>query len=165
MITAALLASTLQTATPLVGRGQSTERTVFQTSQPYSDRINSRADVAIVYGIDKTMPDRVKSWRDRGYHVHLMTGVAWGQYQDYYYGRFDGVNHEDEAQTRPNGDKIGHGGDVYYMSPGVNYGKFLATGVRRALEAGVEAVHLEEPVLDRRWLWRRVQARVAKLLP
>lgn len=121
------------------------ERTVFQTGSTYSDRINLRADVAIVYGIDKTMPDRVKAWRDRGYRVHLMTGVAWGGYQDYYYGRWDGINHEDEAQTRRNGEKIGHGGDVYYMSPGENYGKFLATGVRRALEAGVEAVHLEEP--------------------
>jgi hypothetical protein len=124
---------------------QSKERTVFQTGSPYSDRINSRADVAIVYGIDKTMPDRIKTWRDRGYRIHLMTGVAWGEYQDYYYGRFDGVNHEDEAQTRQNGEKIGHGGDVYYMSPGKNYGKFLSVGVRRALEAGVEAVHLEEP--------------------
>ncbi|HWD41175.1 MAG TPA: hypothetical protein VG944_20165, partial [Fimbriimonas sp.] len=69
----------------------------------------------------------------------------WGEYQDYYYGRFDGVNHEDEAQTRQNGEKIGHGGDVYYMSPGKNYGKYLSVGVRRALDAGVEAVHLEEP--------------------
>lgn len=129
---------------------QTLERTCFQTGRPYSDRVNIRADVAIVYGIDKTMPERVKSWRDRGYQVHLMTGVAWGEYQDYYYGRFDGVNHEDEAQTKSNGEKIGHGGDVYYMSPGVNYGKFLSVGVLKALDAGVEAVHLEEPEF---WSW------------
>lgn len=121
------------------------ERTVFQTGAPYSDRLNLRSDVAIVYGFDKTMPARVKSWRDKGYKVHLMTGVAWGEYQDYYYGRWDGINHEDEAQTRKNREKVGHGGDVYYMSPGKNYGKYLAEGVRRALEVGVEAVHLEEP--------------------
>ena len=121
------------------------ERTVFQTSSSYSDRINLRADVAIVYGFDKGMPDRVKAWRNRGYKVHLMTGVAWGEYQDYYFGRWDGINHEDEAQTRKNGEKVGHGKDVYYMSPGKNYGKYLAEGVRRALEVGVEAVHLEEP--------------------
>jgi hypothetical protein len=71
--------------------------------------------------------------------------VAWGEYQDYLYGRFDGINHEDEAQTQQNGEKIGHGGDVYYMSPGINYGRFLCVGVQRALDAGVEAVHLEEP--------------------
>jgi len=121
------------------------ERTVFQTGHTYTDRINLRADVAIVYGFDKTMPDRVKAWRDRGYKIHLMTGVAWGEYQDYYFGRWDGVNHEDEAQTRRNGEKVGHGKDVYYMSPGKNYGKYLAEGVRRAMDVGVEAVHLEEP--------------------
>ncbi len=91
------------------------------------------------------MPARVESWRKRGYCIHLMTGVAWGEYQDYLYGRFDGVNHEDEAQTERDGRKIGHGGDVWYMSPGISYGKFLCVGVQRALDAGVEAVHLEEP--------------------
>ena len=121
------------------------ERTVFQTAHPYADRIDLRADVAIVYGIDKEMPERIKSWRDRGYKIHLMTGVAWGEYQDYVYGRWDGVNHEDEAQTERNGEKIGHGRDVWYMSPGKDYGKYLASGVRKALDAGVEAVHLEEP--------------------
>ncbi len=125
--------------------GQANERTVFQTGSTYTDRINLRADVAIVYGIDKTMPARIKAWRDKGYRIHLMTGVAWGEYQDYYFGRWDGINHEDEAQTRANGEKIGHGGDVYYMSPGANYGKYLAEGIKRALDAGVEAVHLEEP--------------------
>ncbi len=121
------------------------ERTVFQTGSTYKDRINIRAKVAIVYGIDKSMPERVLAWRKRGYKIHLMTGVAWGEYQDYYYGRWDGINHEGEVQTRQNGEKVGHGGDVYYMSPGASYGKYLAAGVRRALEVGVEAVHLEEP--------------------
>lgn len=125
--------------------GQKLERTVFQTGANYSDRINLRADVAIVYGFDKGMPARVRAWKSRGYKVHLMTGVAWGEYQDYYFGRWDGLNHEDEAQARSTGEKVGHGKDVYYMSPGKNYGKYLADGVRRALEVGVEAVHLEEP--------------------
>src|SRR6185369_15521537 len=124
---------------------QHLERTSFQTSQPWSPNGNLRADVAMVYGIDKTLPDRVKSWRDRGYRVHLMTGVSWGSYQDYLYGRFDGTNHEDNAQTDRNGKKISHGGDVYYMCPAPNYGEFLSAGVQRGLDAGVEAVHLEEP--------------------
>ena len=121
------------------------ERTIFQTGRPYSERIDLRADVAVVYGIDAGMPERIKSWRDKGYRIHLMTGVAWGEYQDYVFGRWDGVNHEDEAQTESNGAKIGHGKDVFYMSPGKDYGRYLAVGVRKALDAGVEAVHLEEP--------------------
>jgi hypothetical protein len=145
MLLPILMTLALAQSTPLQDPKQNQERTVFQTGSTYQDRINLRADVAIVYGIDKTMPDRVKAWRNRGYKVHLMTGVAWGEYQDYYYGRWDGINHEDEAQTRKNGEKVGHGRDVYYMSPGANYGKYLAEGVRRALEVGVEAVHLEEP--------------------
>ena len=91
------------------------ERTCFQTGQPYSDATNLRSDVAIVYGIDPGLPKRVASWRERGYRIHVMTGVSWGNYQDYLYGRFDSVNHEDEAQTDRRGQKISHGGDVYYM--------------------------------------------------
>ncbi|MBS1725660.1 MAG: hypothetical protein JST51_02995 [Armatimonadetes bacterium] len=143
-LTAFLMATTAKLPIQ-TGSGFDQERTVFQTSSTYSDRINLRADVAIVYGFDPGMPERVRAWRSRGYKVHLMTGVAWGEYQDYYFGRWDGINHEDEAQTRKNGEKVGHGADVYYMSPGKNYGKYLADGVRRALEVGVEAVHLEEP--------------------
>jgi len=124
---------------------QHLERTSLQTSQPWSPLGNLRSDVAMVYGIDKTLPDRVKSWRERGYRVHLMTGVSWGHYQDYLYGRFDGTNHEDNAQTDRDGKKISHGGDVYYMCPAANYGEFLSMGVQRGLDAGVEAVHLEEP--------------------
>jgi len=124
---------------------QTLERTCFQTAKPWSPQGNLRSDVAICYGIDDTLPDRVSTWRNRGYRVHLMTGVAWGNYQDYLYGRFDGKNHEDNAQTDRNGKKISHGGDVYYMCPAENYGEFLCVGVQKALDAGVEAVHLEEP--------------------
>jgi predicted alpha-1,6-mannanase (GH76 family) len=121
------------------------ERTCFQTSKPWMPQANLRSDVAIVYGIDAGLPQRIDTWRQHGYRIHVMTGVAWGQYQDYLYGRFDGTNHEDEAQTERSGRKIGHGGDVYYMCPGENYGKFLCVGVQRALDAGAEAIHLEEP--------------------
>jgi hypothetical protein len=124
---------------------QSLERTCFQTGQAWSEIGNLRSDVAIVYGIDAGLQERIRTWRDRGYRIHVMTGVSWGNYQDYLYGRFDGVNHEDEAQTDRTGNKISHGGDVYYMCPGTNYGKFLCVGVQRALDAGAEAIHLEEP--------------------
>ncbi|MCF7673767.1 MAG: hypothetical protein K9N23_00265 [Akkermansiaceae bacterium] len=124
---------------------QSLERTCFQTGAPWGEKYNLRSDVAIVYGIDPQLPERIKTWRDHGYRIHVMTGVSWGNYQDYLYGRFDGINHEDEAQTVSDGRKSSHGGDVYYMCPGVNFGKFLSVGVQRALDAGAEAIHLEEP--------------------
>ncbi|HEX5218052.1 MAG TPA: hypothetical protein VFZ59_00670 [Verrucomicrobiae bacterium] len=124
---------------------QQRERTCFQTGQSWSELSNLRSDVAIVYGIDAKLPERIQTWRDRGYRIHVMTGVSWGNYQDYLYGRFDGINHEDEAQTVRDGRKSSHGGDVYYMCPGTNFGKFLCVGVQRALDAGAEAIHLEEP--------------------
>jgi hypothetical protein len=145
VLAGALAMAVLQGATLPADPRQVLERTCFQTGKAWSPQGNVRSDVAIVYGIDSGLPERIESWRQHGYRIHVMTGVAWGQYQDYLYGRFDGTNHEDEVQTERNGHKIGHGGDVYYMCPGENYGKFLCVGVQRALDAGAEAIHLEEP--------------------
>jgi hypothetical protein len=138
------LAATNPPAFPL-DPNQHLERTCFQTGEAWSEFGNLRSDVAIVYGIDEKLPERIKTWRDRGYRIHVMTGVSWGNYQDYLYGRFDGINHEDEAQTVSDGRKSSHGGDVYYMCPSTNFGNFLIVGVQRALDAGTEAIHLEEP--------------------
>jgi hypothetical protein len=126
---------------------QDSERTCFQTGSAWSGTGNLRSDVAIVYGIDAGLPQRIATWRNRGYRIHVMTGVAWGNYQDYLDGRFDGVNHQDEAQTDRRGNPHRHGDsrDIFYMCPGTNYGKYLCVGVKRALEAGAEAIHLEEP--------------------
>lgn len=131
------------------------ERLSFQSGDPWSPRINLNADVAMVYGIGPKMPDLVNSWREHGYKVELMTGVAWGGYQDYLEGKFDGQNHWDQAQTDVAGNHIIHGGNpmVPYMSPGENYGRFLASGVNRALDQGVEAVYLEEPEFWARSGW------------
>src|SRR4051812_11101101 len=54
---------------------QALERTSFQTSQPWGPAGNLPADVAMVYGIGRNLPDRIQSWRGRGYRIHLMTGV------------------------------------------------------------------------------------------
>src|SRR2546426_3415078 len=73
---------------------QRLERTCFQTGAPWSGVANLRSDVAIVYGIGPDLPQRSATWREHGYRIHVMTGVAWGAYQDYIEGRFDGVNHQ-----------------------------------------------------------------------
>ncbi|WP_263416926.1 hypothetical protein [Terriglobus albidus] len=119
----------------------------FQTHALWSPRLNIEAGTAIVYGIDATLPQRVESWRSHGYHVALMTGVSWGEYSDYLDGRFDGKQHWDEAQMDRDGKMVLHGSNprIPYIAPSASYGKFLAAGVLRALDAGVEAVFLEEP--------------------
>src|SRR4051794_27079105 len=56
------------------------ERTCFQTSASWSEAGNLRSDVAITYGIGPDLAKRIQTWRDRGYRIHLMTGVSWGKY-------------------------------------------------------------------------------------
>jgi len=111
---------------------QALERTCFQTGKPWTPQGNPGSDDAIVYGIDTHLPARIESWRTHGYRIYFMTGVAWGEHQDYLYGRFDGISPEDEAQTDRDGHKISQGGDVCYYCPGTNCGKFLCVGVQRA---------------------------------
>lgn len=138
-----------------LARRRAEERLTFQSGDPWTPRINVNADAAMVYGIGPRMPGLVTSWRDHGYIVDLMTGVAWGGYQDYLDGKFDGTNHWDQAQTDVDGKHIIHGGNpmVPYMSPGEDYGRYLSTGVKRALDQGVEAVFLEEPEFWARSGW------------
>ena len=131
---------------PALARAQQDEeRLSFQTSGPWSPRVDLNADVALVYGIGRNLPQRMADWQKHGYRIHSMTGVAWGSYQDYVYGQWNGKKHEDEEQTRADGTPRAHGRDVYYMSPGEDYGKYLCEGVKRALDAGAIAVCLEEP--------------------
>ena len=129
------------------------ERLSFQTGGPWSPRVNLNADVAMVYGIGPDLPAKIETWRKRGYIIQVMTGVAWGGYQDYLYGRYDGQDHWDQAQTDRNGNRFQHGVDVPYISPGENYGKYLTVGVKRALDAGAEAIYLEEPEFWARSGW------------
>jgi len=125
------------------------ERTSFQERHLYHPSIDLGTDVAMVYGIDDTMAERVDQWRAAGYRTHLMTGVAWGQYRAYLDGAFDGRDHWDEAQTGRDGAPIWHGGDsrsrIPYMVPTLAYTDYLIDRIKPAVDAGVDDIHLEEP--------------------
>jgi len=143
LVLAALLRADSFLTAPAVR--QEDERLSFQTSGPWSPRVDLNADVALVYGIGPAVPRRLADWRDHGYRVHVMTGIAWGNYQDYVNGRWDGKDHHDEAQMRADGTPKMHGRDVFYMSPGDDYGNYIAAGIKNTLDAGAQAVCLEEP--------------------
>lgn len=121
------------------------ERTGFQERTPFRSSYDLQTDFVMVYGIDEMMPRRIQEWKDKGYIVHLMTGVAWGEYQEYLNGEIDGNSHWDEAQKNKQGKSILHGKDVPYMVPTIAYSNFLTERIKAAVEAGVEAIHLEEP--------------------
>ncbi len=127
-----------------------TEKTTFQTSGQWKPVTDVRSDVAIVYGTDDrrdmTFEQRVQSWRDRGYTVHFMTGIAWGNYQDYFTGKWDGVKHLDEGQVTRKGDTIWHGRMVPYIVPSANFIKYMKEKhIKRVIDAGIDAIYLEEP--------------------
>jgi len=144
LLTAFLSASAVQ-AQSIVAEGN--DHITLQTHAPWSPYINLAADTAMVYGIDDTMPSRIRSWSEHGYHVAVMTGVSWGEYGDYLNGKFDGRQHWDEAQVSSDGKQVLHGSNprIPYMAPSSTYGSFLIQSIQKALDAGAEAIYLEEP--------------------
>lgn len=127
------------------------EKTSFQTRTPWRPTLDVRSDVAMVYGMDDrpdmTFEQRVQSWRDRGYAAQFMTGIVWGNYQDYFSGKWDGVKHFDEGQKEQNGDTIWHGGNMPYIVPTLNFLKYFKEKIiKRVIDAGVDAIYLEELV-------------------
>ena len=130
-------------------------KTAFQTSSSWIPEIDIRADVAIVYGIDGNPSDgdskfdfeeRIKSWREKGYNTHFMTGIAWGSYQEYFLGRWDGKNHLGEGQVEISGDTIWHGRNIPYIVPQESYVDYIKENViKRVIDAGITSIYLEEP--------------------
>ncbi len=130
-------------------RIQEQERTCFQEAGNFNPRVDSQADVAIVYEINPTLDERIAHWREAGYRIHVMTGVAWGSYADYMRGEWDGLTHYEDAQTAAGDFRLEHGisqgHDNFYMMPSRAYTRYLSQKLRRVVEAGALAIHLEEP--------------------
>ncbi|SKC83704.1 hypothetical protein [Ohtaekwangia koreensis] len=132
---------------------RSHEKTTFQTSNPWKPVTDVRADVAIVYSVkdhhgkgNMSFEHRVQSWRDKGYTTHFMTGIAWGEYQDYFTGEWDGKKHLDEGQVTQKGDTLWHGLMVPYIVPSMNFINYMKEKViKRVIDAGIDAIFLEEP--------------------
>tara|TARA_R110002049_G_scaffold309206_1_gene518558 strand:+ start:15127 stop:17334 length:2208 start_codon:yes stop_codon:yes gene_type:complete len=130
-------------------------KTVFQTSSVWMPEIDIRSDAAIIYGVNGNPSDgkqkisfeeRVKSWQDHGYKTYFMTGIAWGSYQDYFLGKWDGKNHLGEGQVQKNGDTIWHGHNVPYIVPTSDFIAYIKqTVIERVIDTGISAIYLEEP--------------------
>lgn len=134
----------------LLALAQKGEKTAFQTSSPWRPEIDVRSDIAIVYGAgdhhNMTFEQRVKSWRDHGYTVQFMTGIAWGSYDDYFLGKWDGKNHLGIGQVMQNGDTIWHGHNIPYVVPESTFIEYMKKGVvKKVIDAGITAIYLEEP--------------------
>lgn len=142
---------------PVQAAGRQTDKvkTTFQTSREWRPTIDNRGDAVMVYGVGGNPSDarrgvpfeeRVRSWKERGYTVHFMTGIAWGEYQDYFTGEWDGRRHLDEGQVTMQGDTIWHGHMVPYIVPSENFLKYLKERhISRVIDAGIDAIFMEEP--------------------
>jgi len=121
------------------------DHTCFQSPSGYRAKIDIATDVAIVYGVGHDFAERAASWREQGYAVSLMTGIAWGGYGAYY-GSGDAFK-KDEVQTSRSGRLFmhGHSTTVGYNVPTPAYVDFIKAYVAPALDCGVRAVYLEEP--------------------
>ena len=70
-------------------------KTTFQTAEPWKPETDVRADATMVYGtLDKRvfLLNSVFSRGDKGYQTQFMTGVAWGDYKDYFLDKWDGID-------------------------------------------------------------------------
>jgi len=122
------------------------DKTCFQTAGPWRPEVDFHSDVAIVYGVNASFEQRMAGWRQQGYGLHFMTGAAWGDYADYFQGRFDGRTHLQDGQVDQQGDIIWHDkGVVPYIVPSLTFVAYLKSLVKTAMDQGVDAVHLEEP--------------------
>jgi len=133
-----------------LAQSQLKEKTAFQTGSAWRPEIDVRSDIAIVYGAGDrpgmTFEQRVKSWRDHGYQTHFMTGIAWGEYQDYFLGKWDGKNHQEIGQMERNGEVIWHGGGVPYIVPVQSFLEYMKTAIiKKVIDAGISSIYLEEP--------------------
>ncbi|WP_199768595.1 hypothetical protein [Sphingobacterium sp. HMA12] len=155
MIKTNILALLMLPTLTAVAQKKDPVKTTFQSSREWRPTIDNRADAVMIYGTggnpsDKSrkipFEERVKSWRDKGYITHFMTGIAWGEYQDYFTGKWDGKMHLDEGQVDVKGDTIWHGHMVPYIVPTENYLKYIKEmHVKRVIDAGIEAIFMEEP--------------------
>ena len=126
-------------------------KTTFQTAAQWKPVTDVRADAVMVYGtVDRpglTFEQRMRSWAETGYDVQFMTGVAWGDYQDYFLGKWDGVDdHLKEGQRDRQGNEIAHGHLVPYIVPTASFIRYMQQEqVKRVIDAGITSIYLEEP--------------------
>ena len=121
------------------------DATCFQSGAAYSPELDFASDLAIVYGCGPDFAERAQRWREKGYNVSLMTGIAWGGYDSYYMK--DGVFRKEEVQTRKNGRLYMHGDSttVGYNVPTDAYIDYIKKYIEPAVDAGVQGIYLEEP--------------------
>ena len=119
------------------------ELTGFQDPRPYTPAYDLRNDFVMVYGTQENRVTTIQSWVDRDYVPHLMTGIAWGNYQDF--RDMNGRDIMSLSQIEADGRQKLHGHRVPYVVPSVEFADYITEKLKPIIDAGVVAIHLEEP--------------------
>ncbi|MBI2423333.1 MAG: hypothetical protein HYV27_10930 [Candidatus Hydrogenedentes bacterium] len=154
MIYKRLLALALIASAPIPSSfAQSTAWSAFQVAAPFAPEYHVASDMAIVYGVTESFESRVAAWKEQGYRLGFMTGIAWGNY-DAYYGLGDSLKRA-EIQTDSFGKLFMHGDSdsVGYNVPTPAYVEFIKDYIRPAIRPEIEAIFLEEPEFWARTGW------------
>lgn len=118
------------------------ERTGFQDHTAYRPELDLRNDFIMVYSLGG-FEKRADEWKARDYIIHLMTGSAWGGYHDF--RDVNGSGYMSIAQVEAGGEPVMHGKSSPYIVPTVEFSDYLSERIRKAIDAGAVAIHLEEP--------------------
>ncbi len=123
---------------------RSLELTGFQDHGGYNPETDFRNDFAMVYGADNPkLAEQIQSWTEMGYVPQMMTGIAWGQYADF--RDMNGNDIMSLIQVENNGRDKGHGYRTPYIVPSIEFADYMSDKLKAAIDAGVVAIHLEEP--------------------
>ncbi len=119
------------------------ELTGFQDPHPFTPAYDLRNDFVMVYGTQADRVPAIQSWVAQGYVPHLMTGIAWGDYQDF--SDMMGRDIMSLSQQDAQGRNKQHGDRVPYVVPSVEFSDYMTNKLKPMIDAGVLAIHLEEP--------------------
>jgi len=122
---------------------RSLELTGFQDPRPYTPAYDLRNDFVMVYGTHTSRIPAIESWVDKDYVPHLMTGISWGEYQDY--EDMQGRDIMSLSQVDAQGREKLHGRRIPYVVPSVEFSDYITEKLKPMIDAGVLAIHLEEP--------------------
>ena len=126
--------------------------TIFQHNDTYNGTIAVSADGVLVFGSGYTyLANQIRNWTDRGYDsvaVMVPMGRDHGSY--YIRGQWDGQEHPEIIATTTSGGykthpTAGDGHTTYYVLPSQGYAEFVADYCIQGIEAGADAVYIEEP--------------------
>ncbi len=119
-------------------------RTFMLVGNPYDDRLDVRTDAVIIYGHQNYLP-RAQKWQEKNYHIHFMTGLSVGGYDDYFSGKYDGKEHDHERQQLADGTRLEKSPSVYQLIPTPEFLEYLKTLIKSVIDAGATAIYLADP--------------------